>query len=706
MLNLSKRELEYIGQQIESDVRGAMPDNNKRIERCNRYFAKWRNLPDAPAPGDEDKPNFSIPVLIWQLRAKWSQMMQAMFGEDAAVVAKPVGPADQQITAKISRFVSWVVFSHMRIVKPIATWTFRVCLYGRAHYYRPWKVRRRDGEVLYEGPDFIPLRPDDLIVPAERVSSIHDFSFVVRRFRVTPQQLLDGERAGAYFGISENWERIVKAAHQAPQRDVSATDGDLMAHTEDRAQGVEPDGSTAHVSALTCWEWYGHWRLPKGDREDSGQQHQTETRNPDQQELMVRYLPDLHMVVTAELLSEIYPKMDRRRPFGEGALIPDGTYWGPGFGELLEDVAAEMTANHNLAQAGHERSVGPIVFYRPGEGFDPKKHKLEPMMAFPVSDPRSVNVMSVQSDMSGSVVMGQALGAIAEKVTAVSDQTLGRAIDRPNAPQTAAGQMMLIEQGNVQVWFDATMLREDLGVLLFDLFQLYQNFSDGDLFFRVTEEEAGGLFEANRGGSTITPEERGGRYDFELRFATSVWAKQVKKQETLELYGIAMQNPIVAQSPRALWVLLNKAFKAMGDDNLSAIIPEPPDLGLPKQPREEWTLMLQGEDVQVNPNDNDDLHLQMHRRFRELELKKERPDMDAVDRSIEHEIAHESAKRQKMLMQAMTAKLVDGIAAATADPSMGGLHARGPIPMPVQQLSQEIQGAFGGGQGGGNGPAA
>ena len=40
-------------------------------------------------------------------------------------------------------------------------------------------------------------------------------------------------------------------------------------------------------------------------------------------------------------------------------------------------------------------------------------------------------------------------------------------------------------------------------------------------FFRVTEEDADGLFDVKDGGAWMTSEERGGRYDFDIRFATN-----------------------------------------------------------------------------------------------------------------------------------------------------------------------------------------
>jgi len=82
----------------------------------------------------------------------------------------------------------------------------------------PKKDYQPEEVVDYEGPGFDPQWPDDIIVPVEEVDSIHDFSFVIRRYRVRPDDLLQGEEEGRYQGITENWEQILNLAQKGMQR--------------------------------------------------------------------------------------------------------------------------------------------------------------------------------------------------------------------------------------------------------------------------------------------------------------------------------------------------------------------------------------------------------------------------------------------------------------------------------------------------------
>jgi hypothetical protein len=148
----------------------------------------------------------------------------------------------------------------------------------------------------------------------------------------------------------------------------------------------------------------------------------------------------------------------------------------------------------------------------------------------------------------------------------------------------------------------------------------------------------------------------------------------------LDLYKLSTANPLIVQNPRALWMITRDVFKALGRENFADLVPEPPDLGLPKNPREEWTAMLQGEDVEVHPMDNDDLHLVDHGRRLEEHNRSQAPDEDAINRMVAHILAHKAAKRQKMLMQALTQQLMSTVsqgAQALGGGGMGGLGGGG-----------------------------
>lgn len=676
-LQLSDTELDRIKDRVWHDFLAARSNHDARIARFRRYYRLWRGLPQAATDAVSDKDqgdSFEVPMLKWITFGHWSRCMAALLGDDAEVVSKPIAPEDEKLAPKVGAYETWRLFEYMRAISGLTAWMFRSVLFGRAHAYVPYEQeyywerdeQGNDTEKLsYDGPKLIPLWFDQIIVPAQDVETIDDFEWIIRRVRVTPQQLLDGERHGKYFGIRDNWEQIYAHSQQRQERDYWWDDARVES---DLAEGVSHASLMGNRDSIEVWQWYGKWRLPKGKQD--ARPENLKRRQPTESELLVTYLPKPGIVIGVQDLRDLYPRMRKRRPFVDIGLVKDGSYWCPGLGELVESIQDKSSANYRLFEQAGRLSVGPIIIYRPSSGFDPDAFEYKPGMAIPSEDPAGVQTVRLQADLKFAEENQQALASFAERVTGVSDQTLGQAIDRPNAPRTATGQMALIEQGNVRASLDMSMLREDLSVLLSYLWALDREYAPESVFFRATEEDANGLFDVNNGFGTMTAQEREHNFDFELKFATSVWSKEAKKQYILQLYTLSVQNPIIMTNPRALWVLLNRVWKAFGEDNFRDVIPEPPQPDQPQTPKTEWAELLKGEEIHVNPLDDDQQHLVDH--LRRLERDRQQPEEDqdpqAQAAMVAHVLEHESQQRHKMLLAAAVQQIQQQLQAQQGQP--------------------------------------
>ncbi len=685
---LSDGEKAKLVNRIENDFLTAKASHMRYAERCAEWMKKWEARVSAPQLGDEDKPNHTVPLIQWQCFNKLARDLQSLLGDEAEITARPTGPEDDKVVRKVGRYMTSRVFDQMEIINPLTIFEFRRILNGWAAAYRPWYKRefdvlqggKRSRVCDYEGPGFFPLEPDDLIIPPERgVTSIQDFSFAIRRVRVTVDDLIRGDGT-LYQGTSdpEFVRRIIAWAKMGDiANDYTLVGQDPVRTEREKSEGVDYDTFILGRRAIWLWEWYGYWRPLKKQKRDA-EIDDIQKRQEFEADWVIRFIPGLREIVGVQDLLELYPKMRKRRPFVESTLIKDGTYRPKGFGALLEDLEDEATANSRLFTAAGELSVWPIVFYRPGGGFKPGVVKLEPGTAIPTDEPSSVNVINIRPNLEYAIARQQDILAVAERVTGITDQSLGRAVDRPNAPRTATGQLALIEEGNVRAYLDSTVLREDFEQIITDFWDLDCDLApktQPGLFFRVTEEQANGLFDVKQGGAFMTPKEFGGKYDFRLKFATSVYARQQRKAEILGFYQLAMQNPLVATNPKALWVLTNRVAKEFTIEDFSGIVPEPPDLDQPRQPDAEWTDMLQGEVVNVNPQDNDDLHLLEHNKQLETERRDPERDVQAIGLLVKHILEHQQQKRTKMLMQALTAQLVQNITPPNSLASMYGAGA-------------------------------
>jgi hypothetical protein len=653
-LKLTPAELTRIGNHVEECHRQAIGSHKVRMDRFKRYYRSFRNLVDPPKAGEEGASNYRVPILQWHVFSKWSDLMNAWLGRGAETVAEPVGPYDQKIVARISRMMTWRVFTYMRMTRPAAIATFRAVLFGRAHVYMPWCMERdRNDKVWYDGPKYIPLWPDDFIVPAEDVASLHEFSWVIHKERLTPQQLLDGERDGRYAGIQQSFHDIIQ--HSDTQRS-RTYEGDELKDDKDEAEGVTHDYGPATVRTLTVLHWYGRRRMPTGkaDVDDDAIQG----REMDESEILVHYCLELNRCIGVQSLAEIYPKARHKRPFGEIALNEDGTYWTMGLGEILERIGDELSANHNLFTDAGEFSVGPVIFAAPESGLNAKNFRYEPKTIITTEHPEKINVVRMQADLSYPLAKEHAMMAMAERVTGQSEQSLGRSSDRPNAPRTASGQVLLAEMGNLRASLDTMFFRTHLEDHLRHIWALEQQFAPEGLFFRVTEEELPGTAVQNGFGQMEHADYKN-EFDFTLKFAPSPWAKEAQGQKDLQLYQLDLANPLIVQNPKALWAVTNKMHKALGDDSFADTVPAPPDMGNPVDPKTEWTMILQGDLPEVNPMDNDDLHLADH--ARRLQIAEGAPP-EAISAMQAHMQEHLAQRGQKALMQQMVTSMADQLA--------------------------------------------
>jgi hypothetical protein len=676
-IKLSNDQRTTLAQRISDDLASARDGHSERVKRWARYYRRFLNLADPIRAGDEDMPQIRVPLIQEQIILKLARELNAMLGQEAQIIADPIGPSDYRTVHKIGIFMSWRVLRYMKIVRPLAEFDFRRLLFGRSFAYAPWVTEHyptpEGRAVRYSGPGFFPLSVDDVIVPATpHVRCLHDFPWVCMRDRKMLADLLRGEADGLYAGISGNKERLRNLAKSGEERDV---ENDEVTLQQDEQEGVIYSSPQSRGwQTIPLYRWYGP----------------IDVEDPNGEEFEVQYSDDLKEILGVQSLTEMYPRKRRKRPIVEGSLLPHGAYWGLGLGQMLEQYEDEMTTNARLFGYAGKFSVGPILFAKPQAGFGPDQHVYRPFTVNWVDDPAAVQQMKFAFDPTFSVSQDQFLRAGVERLTGQSDYAAGRDINRPTAPKTATGLVSLMEAGDVRAGLDLTMLHEDIGEMLTHFWELEADLCDPNTFFRVTEDDAKGLIDRKQGGSVMTTDEFGGQYDFRMKFAPSPQQKQARKQELLTLYQLCLQNPLFLQYPNALWSVTAKIWKEFTGEDFSNVMPKPPDPGLPKSPREEWVLMLQGEECLVHPQDDDKQHFKEHQQQLEEERESERPDEGAVRMLMVHLDDHKRQYSAKETAVGLVGALSKQLAGNT--PETGGLQLQPSVPVDVLQLQEQMAG--------------
>jgi hypothetical protein len=647
-LKFSEAEDQILINRITSDFDAAITDHSARMKKFMRYYRMWRSRVAATG-GTDGKSNYKVPLTKYQLLSKWAIEMDALFGDDAEVIADPTAPLDERNVVKIGRYMTWRVFKYMKSAIEFITFNFYKLLFGRSFAHVPYCVEKEDEEVTYDGPKFKTVWADNIVLPAD-CTDIQKCSFLIHRYKVSLQELLMGEQSGLYSGIKENFEKLYQASMNSEARDTRA---DNMTSQQDTYEGVERSNTQGDTTTLNVWAWYGNHRLLKG-KDDAGMSD-FKKRDIEETPVVIYYLPDVNLIVGRQNLKKVYPKMRGKRPFVTASLIKDGSFWSPGMAEVLEDQELELTVNHNLATDAGEKSGANMFGYKPASGMSPKRFKWEPNMFIPLDNPKDDLVpYKFQFNPQHFVLQDQKLRADAERLFGITDQNVGRANDRPNAPRTARGQLALIEQGSIRQSLDHMVLRLDFKEILFQIWQLDCCFAGEEVFFRVTEENGKGLIETENGFGKITPPERFGQMDLDIKFATSAHSKEQRKEREATVMQALFSLPIIAQNPAAQWQLADDFLKSYGKPGMGKYMPKPAELNMPVEPSEEWNLMLQGEDVHVHPMDDDNLHLEEHAAQiqKMLELAPEKRDNDALFKNMNHVQEHKEQQAMKLQQQA------------------------------------------------------
>jgi hypothetical protein len=680
-------EVDAIATRVQADYRNALADHRRRIARWQDYYRRWLGSIDLPNTGEESASNMPVPYVKWNVFTAWSKQIDSLFGDDAEIVAVPVGPSDYKLDAKLSKYMTWRVFNSMKLLVPFCEFVVRKLLFGRSVAFSNWKrdvfeiehpdTGQRHEVVDYEGPDFLPLHPDDFIVPAEEVRSLHDFSFCIRRYRTTPDELLQGEKDGEYQNITENWKQIINLAKHGLQREM---EGEEIKREADDVEGILFQRPLSSGEWIMVLEWYGKWRpLIDASKDAAGaDEWDFDRREMRTREYRIRYLWDLRLVIGVQDLEDLYPTLRHRRPFVESSMIKDGRYWCAGLPEMLCDLEDDLKINHNQATEAGQLAMNPPLGYRPASGLTADMIQLEPGLAIPMDNPQSdIRQIEIRADMNIATWKEQAVLGYGERLTGHSDLQLGRQEDRPNAPRTAKQTIALLEEGNVRISLDSKVLREDMAAVLAHFWDLEFLFSPPSVFFRVTEEDAGGLFEVNHGGSFLSHQERDGRYDWRLQFASSVYSREAKKERTLARYQIDMQNPMIVTNQQALWQATKQAHEALGDPNFADLVPQPPAPDISVDPKREWSLMREGDDVQIHATDDDMQHLIRH--YQDMRMSDPDPHVppEFKLKLAQHYQQHIGQLYQKRFAQAVVEQAVNAAAQLAAGGAGGVPGAAG-----------------------------
>lgn len=305
-------------------------------------------------------------------------------------------------------------------------------------------------------------------------------------------------------------------------------------------------------------------------------------------------------ILRATYLRRISPS--GKRPFIKADFFKrKGSEYGMGLAEILHPISVEMDFIHN-----HRIDTGlitsmPFGFYRPTSGIEPKEIDFKPGVMIPVESPQTDVVFP---NFGPKTVFGSqeeaALDVLVQRMTGISDLTLGVVSSRQGASRTARGVAAIQGEAasNIDVHLRRLTQAWRSGVKY--LHDMLQKRIPVGLSFRVTGQDGNDYFSTVR-----SREELAGDFEFEIASNSASSNPQVRIQKAQEVLNQVM-DPIGIQlgiiSPRNIYEAKKNYMRALDVKEVSRFITEPRQIPQIYTPQEEFLRVINGQDVPVEMN--------------------------------------------------------------------------------------------------------
>jgi len=277
-----------------------------------------------------------------------------------------------------------------------------------------------------------------------------------------------------------------------------------------------------------------------------------------------------------------------------------GQDYGMGLAEILHPLQTEIDAMHNMRIDFGLLSTMPFGFYRPTSSVKPEKIQIEPGSLYPLDNPQTDVVFP---QLGNRTAFGHqeeaALNTIVERLTGISDLSLGVLSGNQGATRTATGTRALV--GELSANLDVFLRRLNIGwkQLLEHCVDLNQQRLPIGFNFRVANDDDTEWWIKINDRSEIR-----GDFDIEVSPNSSTSNQQIREQRATQILNLT-SNPLDMQlgivSPLERYNAMRDYIKILGCKSASRYARKPEGVPQFMTPEEEANRVLRGIPVQVVP---------------------------------------------------------------------------------------------------------
>lgn len=355
--------------------------------------------------------------------------------------------------------------------------------------------------------------------------------------------------------------------------------------------------------------------------------------------------------------------------------------YGTGLLETLHPLSVELDAMHNMRIDNGIITNMPVGFYRPSSGLDPETIQMEPGQLIPLDNPQADVYFPPRPNATSFGAQEEAaIQSYVERLTGVSDLSLGVMSGQQGATRTASGVRALLGESNSNLDLHLRRLMRGWKKALHLLYTQVAVRGDQQMIFRVTGEDGKEIFHR------ITRDRDLVAVDFELNANSANSNKSVQIETSQQLMQLTM-NPINIQlgisGPNEIYNAQKAYLSSLGIKNPHSFIKRPASYMINLTPEEEMNRVIRGQDVPVALNADHEGFIAFVQTLLKSQEKMQLIDEQAILALISQVRKHEEAMnalRQQQAQAAVQQQMMANAALSQnqAPPAMNPLEGAAP----------------------------
>ncbi len=410
------------------------------------------------------------------------------------------------------------------------------------------KVIERES-IVYDAPRSIDLNPEDFLVPYDAKGiQWPESAHVMMIERETFNRVKQKKRTGRYYLTRNELKDILNFARTGGDSEAKGKSehDQSLDDIEGKQEVAKP---RLPEQELDLVRWFGRYDLNNDGIDE---------------EVIFLVQPDTRILVWWAYLDDVY--QHGKRPFAYPRFrLQPGRFDGFGLGQILKSIDDAVNALFNIALDWGKIQNMPYFFYVPGM-IEDERIKLKPGEGVPVRGKGAVEFPGKTGSIDFAISLLGVLQSYVERVTLVSDETVGRQSEIAKTRATKGGTLAILGEGNIGFELGNRLVLDEIEEMYVQRFQLYQQYMPDNMEIAVLEGEEWSPRQLSRDNIR-------GQYQFEIEADAVSGNKLARFDLSVTLFQIISQYLIQVYPPGVV-ELARKLIRDSGDKDVEKILPE------------------------------------------------------------------------------------------------------------------------------------